>query len=387
MSARNRELGYLIAVAALTGLGFASVYIARQAVIGWGSLTYAAFFIGLYLIAHVVTRLTVPHADPYLLPMTGFLTAIGLTEIYRLGPSDAFKQGLWVVIGVAVFAGALIGLRRDYRVLEYYKYLFGIGAIALLFLPRATRDRRDGQRRAALDARRRAPVPAGRAGQDLPDHLPRRLPAREARGARAGAAEGRRARPRDLGRGDARARLDERPRVGPPLLRDLHRDALHRDRRGSRSCSPGSGSSSPAATSPTARSRTSPSGSRSGCSRGRPRRSSARSRARWRSARTARATSSSSRSTRSRTAASAAPGSARGRSRPRRARQLIPDVNTDFIYSALAQELGLVGVSALLLVFMVFVARGMKIALAGRRRLLEAARRRAHLRLRASRRS
>ncbi len=42
---------------------------------------------------------------------------------------------------------------------------------------------------------------------------------------------------------------------------------------------------------------------------------------------------------------------------------LIPDVNTDFIYSALAQELGLVGVSALLLVFMVFVARGMKVAL------------------------
>ena len=38
-------------------------------------------------------------------------------------------------------------------------------------------------------------------------------------------------------------------------------------------------------------------------------------------------------------------------------------MNTDFIYSALAQELGLIGVSALLLVFMLFVARGMKIAL------------------------
>ena len=36
--------------------------------------------------------------------------------------------------------------------------------------------------------------------------------------------------------------------------------------------------------------------------------------------------------------------------------QLIPDLNTDFIYSALAQELGLVGAAALLLVFMVFVA-------------------------------
>ena len=77
-----------------------------------------------------------PDADPYLLPMTGLLTAIGVTEIYRLGPDDAFKQGLWIVVGVGLFALALLGLRRDYRVLENYKYLFGIAAIALLFLPR-----------------------------------------------------------------------------------------------------------------------------------------------------------------------------------------------------------------------------------------------------------
>ncbi len=42
---------------------------------------------------------------------------------------------------------------------------------------------------------------------------------------------------------------------------------------------------------------------------------------------------------------------------------LIPYVNSDFIYSALAQELGLIGAAAVLLVFMLFVARGMKIAL------------------------
>ena len=76
-----------------------------------------------------------PYAYPYLLPIAALLTAIGLTEIYRLGPSDAFKQGLWVVIGVAVFALVLLGLRRDYRLLENYKYLFGLGAIALLFMP------------------------------------------------------------------------------------------------------------------------------------------------------------------------------------------------------------------------------------------------------------
>jgi len=43
--------------------------------------------------------------------------------------------------------------------------------------------------------------------------------------------------------------------------------------------------------------------------------------------------------------------------------QLIPEINSDFIYSAIAQELGLIGAAALLLVFMLFVMRGMKIAL------------------------
>ena len=44
-------------------------------------------------------------------------------------------------------------------------------------------------------------------------------------------------------------------------------------------------------------------------------------------------------------------------------KQIIPDLNTDFIYSALAQELGLIGAAALLLVYMIFVLRGMRIAL------------------------
>jgi cell division protein FtsW (lipid II flippase) len=77
----------------------------------------------------------VPYADPYVLPIAALLTAIGLTEIYRLGPKDAFRQATWVVVGVAIFALALLGLRRDYRLLENYKYLFGLGAVGLLFMP------------------------------------------------------------------------------------------------------------------------------------------------------------------------------------------------------------------------------------------------------------
>jgi cell division protein FtsW (lipid II flippase) len=77
----------------------------------------------------------VPYADPYLLPMTALLTAVGVTMIYRLDEDDAGRQALWVVIGVGIFALTLFLLRRDYRILESYKYLFGISSLVLLALP------------------------------------------------------------------------------------------------------------------------------------------------------------------------------------------------------------------------------------------------------------
>src|SRR3954454_19755746 len=135
MSLRNRELLNLVVVGTLTALGFASVYIARQSVVSTASLSYAAFFLALYLVAHLVGRYAVPYADPYLLPISALLTAVGLTEIYRIHPGDAFRQGVWIIIAVAVFAGTLIGLRRDYRRLESYKYIFGLPAIGLLARP------------------------------------------------------------------------------------------------------------------------------------------------------------------------------------------------------------------------------------------------------------
>ncbi len=135
LSPRNRELAFLVVVGILTSVGFASVYIARQSAVSTTSLTYAAIFFGVYLVAHAVARVTVPYADPYLLPIAGLLTAIGVTEIYRLDPKDAFRQGFWVILAVAFFAAVLFLLRRDYRRLESYKYLFGLTAIGLLVLP------------------------------------------------------------------------------------------------------------------------------------------------------------------------------------------------------------------------------------------------------------
>src|SRR4029453_13894668 len=135
MSLRNRELMSLVVVGTLVGFGFASVYIARQEGVNSASLSYGLFFLGLYLLAPVSARMTVPDADPYLLPMAGLMTGIGLTEIYRLAENDAFRQGLWMVVGRRSFVDTLFLLRDDYRKLESYKYLFGLGAIALLLLP------------------------------------------------------------------------------------------------------------------------------------------------------------------------------------------------------------------------------------------------------------
>jgi cell division protein FtsW (lipid II flippase) len=135
MSYRNRELMSLVVVAVMTGFGFASVYIARQDVVSADSLSYGVFFLALYLVAHVVTRLTVPSADSYILPLGGLLTAIGVTEIYRIDSQDALRQSLWIVIGLGAFAATLFLFRHDYRRLESYKYVCGIGAVGLLMLP------------------------------------------------------------------------------------------------------------------------------------------------------------------------------------------------------------------------------------------------------------
>ena len=133
MTPRNRELAALFLGAAVAAAALWTVTLEVSHRAAW----YGAVFAGLYLCAHVVMRRTVPYADGGLLPLAALMTAIGLTTITRLDPTDGGRQALWVVIGVAVFAATLILLRDDYRELESYRYLFGVAAVVLLLLPSA----------------------------------------------------------------------------------------------------------------------------------------------------------------------------------------------------------------------------------------------------------
>ena len=134
MSLRNRELATLIAAGLIVTLGFASVYLAQQSTISSASVSYIAIFLGLYLVAHIVTRFQLPYADPYLLPLATLMTGIGVTLIYRLDPDLALRQGVWVALGLILFIAGVL-LINDYRRLESVKYTLGIAAVVLLLLP------------------------------------------------------------------------------------------------------------------------------------------------------------------------------------------------------------------------------------------------------------
>ena len=135
MSDRNRELFALVPASLLLVGGFAAVFIQNSASQSGLSLSYGALFLGLCLAGHVVVRITVPHADPYLFPIVAVLASLGLVVIYRISPDLARAQAQWFVVALIFFAGTLIFL-RDYRKLERYRYTIAAASLVLLLLPR-----------------------------------------------------------------------------------------------------------------------------------------------------------------------------------------------------------------------------------------------------------
>jgi cell division protein FtsW (lipid II flippase) len=135
VSARNRELLGLVPASLLIVAGFGAVFLQEQTQLDNLSLTYGAIFLGLCFAAHLIIRVRLPDADPYLLPIIAVLASVGLVVIYRLNETLARDQAQWFVIGLIAFAATII-LLRDYRVLERYRYLIAAGSLILLLLPR-----------------------------------------------------------------------------------------------------------------------------------------------------------------------------------------------------------------------------------------------------------
>jgi cell division protein FtsW (lipid II flippase) len=83
----------------------------------------------------LVIRATLPHADPYLFPLVAALASFGIVMIYRIDTTLARQQAQWFVLGLVLFAATII-VFRDYRKLERYRYTIVFVSLGLLVLPR-----------------------------------------------------------------------------------------------------------------------------------------------------------------------------------------------------------------------------------------------------------
>ena len=135
MSARARELFGLLPVTLLVTAGFTAVLLSRTANVNTVTVSYGAFFLACCLFAHLFIRARLPDADPYLFPLAALLAAFGLVMIYRIDTDLARDQAQWFVIGLALFCATVL-LLRDHRTLERYRYVIAAAGIALLLMPR-----------------------------------------------------------------------------------------------------------------------------------------------------------------------------------------------------------------------------------------------------------
>ena len=139
---RNSELLLLCFAAAITAAAFAIVQADQERGVNWQLITYAAGFLAVFACAHLAIRRFAPYADPLLLPIVALLNGLGLVMIHRLDIDDrlsganarANPQILWTLVGVGVFAFVVIWL-KDHRQLARYGYICGLTGLVILAIP------------------------------------------------------------------------------------------------------------------------------------------------------------------------------------------------------------------------------------------------------------
>jgi cell division protein FtsW (lipid II flippase) len=131
---RRTELGLLILVVILTGGLYALAGLGKAGNLPANMGPFLAIIFALLLLAHLAMRRLAPNADPILLPAAGLLNGIGYVFIARLSTHEARLQAFWTALGIGAFIVTLVLVRRA-RDLERYRYSFAVAGIGLLLLP------------------------------------------------------------------------------------------------------------------------------------------------------------------------------------------------------------------------------------------------------------
>ena len=134
----NSELALLILALLITVGAYALVGLATTGVVPGGLAAYGGAMAALGAAAHLASRRLASGADPVLLPLAFLLNGLGLVMVRRLDfaeqTSQAPAQTIWTIVAIVVFILTL-AVVRDHRILDNYRYIVGIGALAFLLMP------------------------------------------------------------------------------------------------------------------------------------------------------------------------------------------------------------------------------------------------------------
>lgn len=131
---RTTELGLIILSALITAAAYALAGLGRTSSIPADIWPFLGIVLGLVIVAHVFTRRLAPRGDGILLPLAALLNGIGYVFIARLDEDLAAYQAAWTALGIACYVAVLILVRRA-RDLQRFRYTFLALGLLLLLLP------------------------------------------------------------------------------------------------------------------------------------------------------------------------------------------------------------------------------------------------------------
>ena len=141
LASRSRELLLLLFATGLLALMLFGLETSQGRTLSTEMLYIIGGFMGVYAIAHVAIAFLAPYADQVMLPVVALLNAVGLVVIYRLDLAErpgygplAERQMLWSLVGVGLMVLTLVVI-RDHKSLSRYSYLLGLVGLILLALP------------------------------------------------------------------------------------------------------------------------------------------------------------------------------------------------------------------------------------------------------------
>jgi len=128
----------LLFACAITLAAFALISYNRDGVLPPGWWTPTAIWAGLLGASHIVIRWRAKYADPVILPCVGMLGGIGLAMQYRLDLASNTNVLVTQMVAMGVGVVALVAIAiwlRDYRVLQRYPFVLALIGLGLLFMP------------------------------------------------------------------------------------------------------------------------------------------------------------------------------------------------------------------------------------------------------------